>query len=218
MRSVARTYDIPSNQLFHWRKLYREGLLGNQAEQATQSKLVAVRLVDEQQRSTRQQQTDVDQALHLSAATAAGLGTIQLETEKGRLCIVAQRIQRYCTSCWSDGWDDCAANRDTDLDCGRVDRSPTGLHRTKRDRATQAGTGSICRPCFCVPRSARRSDQSALVGCVTNASESLQSCTEDGRRPPGVGFQESASNHPELLRSKGVVVNVRGKGIGKDVR
>jgi hypothetical protein len=26
--------------------------------------------------------------------------------------------------------------------------------------------------------------------------------------PPGVGFQESASNHPELLRSKGVVVNV----------
>jgi transposase len=86
VRSVARTYDIPSNQLFHWRKLYREGLLGNQAEQATQSKLVAVRLVDEQQRSTRQQHIDVDQAPHPSATTAS-LGTIQIETEKGRLCI-----------------------------------------------------------------------------------------------------------------------------------
>jgi transposase-like protein len=41
VRSVARAHDIPSNQLFHWRKLYREGLLGNQAEQATQSKLVS---------------------------------------------------------------------------------------------------------------------------------------------------------------------------------
>jgi hypothetical protein len=44
-------------------------------------------------------------------------------------------------------------------------------------------------------------------------SENLQSCAEDGSRPPGVGFQESASNHPELLRSKGVVVNVRGKSV-----
>jgi hypothetical protein len=38
----------------------------------------------------------------------------------------------------------------------------------------------------------------------------LQCCTEDGSGPPGVGFQELASNRPELLRSKGVVVNVRG--------
>ena len=44
-------------------------------------------------------------------------------------------------------------------------------------------------------------------------SENLQSCTKDGRRPPGVDFQELASNRPELLRSKGVVVNVRGKGV-----
>ena len=51
------------------------------------------------------------------------------------------------------------------------------------------------------------------LGCVTNVSENLQSCIEDGRRPPGVDFQELASNHPELLRSKGVVVNVRGKGV-----
>ena len=43
--------------------------------------------------------------------------------------------------------------------------------------------------------------------------KNLQSCTEDGRRPPGVDFQEWASNHPEPLRSKGVVVNDCGKGV-----
>lgn len=86
VRSVARTHDIPSNQLFHWRKLYREGLLGDPAEEAKHSKLVAVRLVGEKQGSTGQQQIDVDQAPHPSAATAS-LGTIQLETEKGRLCV-----------------------------------------------------------------------------------------------------------------------------------
>jgi hypothetical protein len=38
---------------------------------------------------------------------------------------------------------------------------------------------------------------------------------EDGRRPPGAGLQEQASNRPVLLRSKGAVVSDRGKGIGK---
>ena len=32
VRSVARAHEIPANQLFHWRKLYREGLLGSEAE------------------------------------------------------------------------------------------------------------------------------------------------------------------------------------------
>lgn len=85
MRSVARAHDIPSNQSFHWRKLYREGLLGDETEQAARSKLVAVRLVDEQ-RSTSQKQRDVDQAPRASAVIE-NLGTIQIETEKGRLCI-----------------------------------------------------------------------------------------------------------------------------------
>lgn len=86
VRSVARAHDIPSNQLFHWRKLYREGLLGNATEQAARSNLVAVRLVDEQQGSARRQQIDVAQTPRASAGTSS-LGTIQIETEKGRLCI-----------------------------------------------------------------------------------------------------------------------------------
>jgi hypothetical protein len=53
---------------------------------------------------------------------------------------------------------------------------------------------------------------------VSRKQGDLQSCTEDGRRPPGAGFQEQTPNRPELLRSKGVVVNVRGKGIRQGVR
>jgi hypothetical protein len=54
--------------------------------------------------------------------------------------------------------------------------------------------------------------------CHERSKRRLASCIEDGSGPPGVGFQELASNHPELLRSKGVVVNVRGKGARKGVR
>ena len=50
-------------------------------------------------------------------------------------------------------------------------------------------------------------DLGACQTCVTNASESLCCCTEDGSRPPEVGLQELASNRPVLLRSKGVVVS-----------
>ena len=63
----------------------------------------------------------------------------------------------------------------------------------------------------------RRSEMVLVVGfrfgraacrtCVTNASASLWCCIEDGSRPPEVGLQELASNHPVLLRTKGVVVS-----------
>ena len=47
-----------------------------------------------------------------------------------------------------------------------------------------------------------RPHQDFVLGCVTNVSENLQSCTEDGRRPPGVGFQELASKPPGAAASK----------------
>jgi transposase len=70
VRSVSQAHNVPSNQLFHWRKLHREGLLGDGAGKPTQSELVAVQLVSEQQ-----------------PAVAPGVGAIQLETGKGRLSI-----------------------------------------------------------------------------------------------------------------------------------
>ena len=50
--------------------------------------------------------------------------------------------------------------------------------------------------------------------CVSRTQAAdLWCCTEDGSRPPEAGLQEQASNHPVLLRSKGVVVSDWGKVI-----
>jgi IS5 family transposase len=50
--------------------------------------------------------------------------------------------------------------------------------------------------------------------CVSRTQAAdLWCCTEDGSRPPEVGLQEQASNHPVLLRSKGAVVSDRAKVI-----
>lgn len=80
VRSVARAYDIPANQLFHWRKLYREGVLGADADAAAGSGFVAVRVVGEQQQ--RAEGNGAEQR-----AVATSIGSIQIETEKGRLII-----------------------------------------------------------------------------------------------------------------------------------
>ena len=82
VRSVARAYDIPANQLFHWRKLYREGLLGPEAEAATGSGLVAVRITGEQQPRVKQEKQSQDPLVN-----RCSVGTIQIEMGKGRLTI-----------------------------------------------------------------------------------------------------------------------------------
>jgi transposase len=89
-------------------------------------------------------------------------------------------------------------------------RSFDGLHALVRDHLQlDAFAGHL----YLFANRRKRPRQDLVLGCVTNVSEILQSCAEDGSRPPGVGFQESASNPPEPLRPKGVVVNVRGKGV-----
>ena len=82
VRSVARAYDIPANQLFHWRKLYREGLLGTEAEAAAGSGLVAVRIIGEQPKVKQEKQSQGD-----PLESRCSVGTIQIETGKGRLTI-----------------------------------------------------------------------------------------------------------------------------------
>ena len=92
-------------------------------------------------------------------------------------------------------------------------RHAAELRRTARDGHGRDEAGCVRRASILFFESSTGPGEDFVLGCVTNVSENLQSCTKDGRRPPGVDFQESASNHPELLRSKGVVVNVRGKGV-----
>ena len=56
------------------------------------------------------------------------------------------------------------------------------------------------------PQAHERVVQEELLGC--------KSCTKDEGRSFGVGFQERASNHSKLLRSRAVVVSVGVKALG----
>jgi hypothetical protein len=58
--------------VFHWRKLYREGRLGN----STTTKLLPVKVADE--RSVSEAEGD---------GTAGRLGTIEFQLPRGTLCI-----------------------------------------------------------------------------------------------------------------------------------
>jgi transposase len=69
---VARRHDVNANQLFHWRKLYREGLLGD----STTTKLLPVRVADE--RSVREAEGD---------RIASRSGTIEIQLAKGTVRI-----------------------------------------------------------------------------------------------------------------------------------
>lgn len=88
-------------------------------------------------------------------------------------------------------------------------RSFDGLHALVRDHLQlDAFAGHLY-----LFANKRRDRLKILYWGVSRRQGDLPSCTKDERRPPGIGFQESVPNRPELLRSKGVVVNVRGKGI-----
>src|ERR1017187_4376570 len=72
-------------------------------------------------------------------------------------------------------------------------------HAAELRRSPRAGqwgdeTGCLCRTSVRVRQPAQGPGEDSLLGCVTNVSENLQSCTEDGRRPPRVDFQELAPN------------------------
>ncbi len=69
---VARRHDVNANQVFHWRKLYREGRL----ESGTATKLLPVKIADE--RSLRAAEGD---------GTAWRSGTIEIQLPKGTLRI-----------------------------------------------------------------------------------------------------------------------------------
>lgn len=72
---LARTHEVNANQIFHWRKLYREGLLADDVDKPA-AEWLPVRLSDVAAEQPRQQ-----------ARGAAAGGAIEIELARGRVRI-----------------------------------------------------------------------------------------------------------------------------------
>lgn len=71
---LARAHQVNANQIFHWRKLYRDGLLADEAENAA-AEWLPVRLADVAPEQPRQ------------APPAQAPGAIEIEMPRGRVRI-----------------------------------------------------------------------------------------------------------------------------------
>ncbi len=71
---LARAHQVNANQIFHWRKLYREGLLADDAEKPA-AEWLPVRLSDVAPEEPRE------------VASAQACGAIEIELARGRVRI-----------------------------------------------------------------------------------------------------------------------------------
>ncbi len=74
---IAQSYALNANQLFLWRRMYREGRLGNDAAK----KLLSVTIRDERQ---------VEAVKVVKAASPSSLGTIEIKLAKGNVHIAGR--------------------------------------------------------------------------------------------------------------------------------
>jgi transposase len=82
---VARAHEVNANQVFFWRKLYRQGLLGPTQAPA---KLLPVQISDPVREEVRPVLTgSVEQRSPRPSATTASAGTIYLELPQAKLRI-----------------------------------------------------------------------------------------------------------------------------------
>jgi transposase len=78
---VARRHGIRANQVFHWRRLYQQGLLGNMTENTA---LVPVRIADTVAPTRVQMRAE---AYAQRVASKPRSGTIEVELANARICI-----------------------------------------------------------------------------------------------------------------------------------
>jgi transposase len=78
---VARAHGVRPNQVFHWRRLYHKGLLGNGTETTA---LVPVRITE----AAEQRPVHATPAAQARRGVGkSAYGTIQIELERARICI-----------------------------------------------------------------------------------------------------------------------------------
>jgi transposase len=76
---VAQAHGVRPNQVFHWRRLYHKGLLGNESETTA---LVPVRIIEANHRPHAIVAVEARRSTSRLAS-----GAIQVELERARICI-----------------------------------------------------------------------------------------------------------------------------------
>ena len=80
---VARAHGVRPNQVHHWRRLYRQGLLGT----PTTTALVPVTITDTAERGTARMASARAFAQNQGPAQTGLPGAIQIETDRARVCL-----------------------------------------------------------------------------------------------------------------------------------
>ena len=81
--SVARAHGVRPNQVHHWRRLYKQGLLGA----ATTTALVPVKITDPNECGVIPKGSAHVAVQSRRPELARRKGTIQIDTERARVCI-----------------------------------------------------------------------------------------------------------------------------------
>jgi transposase len=92
---VARAHGVNANQVFHWRRQYRQGLLGE--EDAETVKLLPVHVSEALARKTNRQVRRQAAQATCDGSRSTGSGAIQVELPKGQLriagCVDAEALR-----------------------------------------------------------------------------------------------------------------------------
>jgi len=88
---LARAHEVNANQIFHWRKLYREGLLEDEPSQAA-AQWLPVRLSDVAAAEPRQAQQRAPAAGAIEVELARGRVRIEGAPDAGALRLVLELL------------------------------------------------------------------------------------------------------------------------------
>ena len=134
---VARRHAVNANQVFYWRKKYREGRLGK----GRSSNLLAVAVSEIPSNKSGQVR---------GVSSRCSLGRWKSNCRRGKFASRAVSKQKHCVPCWNVCSHDRAAGGNAHLDRGGSYRSAARFHGTERDGADGSPGESVFRACVCV--------------------------------------------------------------------
>src|SRR6266481_5271033 len=148
---VARRHAVNANQVFYWRKKYREGRLSK----GRSSNLLPV-AVSEIRR--------INLDKFVVSRRDPVWGRWKSNCRRGKFASRAVSKQKHCAPCWNVCSDDRAAGGNAHLDRCRNHGSAARIYGTEWNGADHTSGESVFRTCVCVSWTAGRSNQDVVVG------------------------------------------------------